>query len=79
MYLGEVACKYNKALTNYSKEDLVAMYDFYRQRKRGFKDFCKSFGVESANMIRYFKRYGLNTEKDRRFKDFRDGEYGVEY
>lgn len=79
VYLGGVACKYNKSLTNYSKEELVAMYNFYQQRKRGFKYFCKSFDVEAANMIRYFKRYGLNTDQDRRFKDFRDGEYGVEY
>ena len=47
------------------------MYDFYKQEKRGFKEYCKSFGANSVNMLRYFKRYGLATSVDRRTKDFR--------
>lgn len=71
VYLDGVACKHNKKLSKYSKEDLVKIYDFYKQEKRGFKEYCKSFGIEAANMHRYFKRYGLTTSVDRRTKDFR--------
>ena len=71
VYLDGVACKYSSKLSKYSKEDLIKIYDFYKQEKRGFREYCKSFGVEDANMQRYFKRYGLATSVDRRTKDFR--------
>lgn len=51
--------------------DLVKIYEFYKQEKSGFKDYCKSFGIADSNMLRYFKRYGLTTSVDRRTKDFR--------
>ena len=71
VYLDDIPCKYNNKLSEYSKEDLIKMYDFYKQEKRGFKEYCKSFGANSVNMLRYFKRYGLATNVDRRTKDFR--------
>lgn len=71
VYLDGIPCKYNSKLSKHSKEDLVKIYEFYKQEKSGFKDYCKSFGIEDSNMLRYFKRYGLTTSVDRRTKDFR--------
>ena len=71
VYLDGVPCKYSSKLSKHSKEDLVKIYEFYKQEKSGFKDYCKSFGIEDSNMLRYFKRYGLTTSVDRRTKDFR--------
>ena len=73
VYLDGVPCKHNRKLSKHSKEDLVKIYEFYKQEKSGFKDYCKSFGAEDSNMLRYFKRYGLTTSVDRRTKDFRSG------
>lgn len=71
--LDGVECKYNTKLSSFNEEELVAIYAFYKSGDRGFKAFCKSLGVESANMIRYFKRYGLDIKVDKRSKQFRDG------
>lgn len=79
VYLNGVPCKYNKKISNFSKQELHEMYDFYKKGVRGFKQFCSDRGVEEANMIRYFKRYGLNTKTDRRSKEFRDAEVIFEY
>ena len=72
--LDGVECRYNTKISKFSEEDLVKMYEYYKSGSRDFKTMCKSCGVESSNMIRYFKRYNLNSKVDRRSKSFRGSE-----
>ena len=68
--LGGKVCEYDKS-SGFSKEDLIYLYDIYTSGSRVFKTKCKDKGVESANITRYFKRYGLESKIDRRTKAFR--------
>ena len=73
VYLNGIPCNYNNKITSYSKESLVEMYICYSNGGRNFKSLCESFGVSHGNMLRYFKRYGLNSSVDRRTKLHRRG------
>lgn len=72
--LDGVECKYNTKISNFTEDDLVKMYECYKSGSRDFKTVCKSCGAESANMLRYFKRYNLYSKVDRRSKSFRGSE-----
>ena len=72
VYLNGTPCKYNTKLSSYSIEQLKEMYDCYESGNRGFYKLCKKFGTNSTNMVRFFKRYGLDTKQDRRFKYFQN-------
>lgn len=69
--LDGVECKYDTKKSKFSKEELVELYEFYKTGDRGFKRLCEDKNIVPTNMMRYFKRYGLESKKDRRSKEFR--------
>ncbi len=77
--LDGVECKYDKKKSNFTKDELIELYNFYKTGDRGFKKMCDEKGIVASNMMRYFKRYGLESKKDRRSKEFRQEVGKVNY